>query len=300
MKLKLRNEFLAIDILTALLVLVIILFPIQYLRIALGLPFLFFFPGYNLIYIIFPRRGDLDAVERISLSIVLSIAVSPIITFVLNYTTWGIGLYQILVSISGVILVASAFAWQRRRRLPAAECPEFRLNFSLGWWTAQSPLNRALSIILILAILGSTGIMGYVIAKPKAGEKFTEFYILSVNEENGSDSYRLKQGEEGKAIIGIVNREHGEMGYWVETRINGEKIDEIGPIPLLHDKQWEQIFDFVLQEAGEGQTVEFILHKARRLGRDRDIVYDDKIEASNEVVLEVDVEEAEALSELDD
>ncbi len=37
--------------------------------------------------------------------------------------------------------------------------------------------DKALSVILALTILGAIGTLGYAIASPKVGEKFTEFYI---------------------------------------------------------------------------------------------------------------------------
>ncbi len=37
--------------------------------------------------------------------------------------------------------------------------------------------DRTLSIILMLTILGALGMLGYAIASPRVGERFTEFYI---------------------------------------------------------------------------------------------------------------------------
>ncbi|MBA7528852.1 hypothetical protein ES705_21044 [subsurface metagenome] len=37
--------------------------------------------------------------------------------------------------------------------------------------------DRMLSVILALTILGALGMLGYAIAGPRVGERFTEFYI---------------------------------------------------------------------------------------------------------------------------
>jgi len=56
------------------------------IRIILGLPLVLFLPGYALIATLFPRKDDLDAIERIALSFGLSIAISPLLGLALNYT----------------------------------------------------------------------------------------------------------------------------------------------------------------------------------------------------------------------
>lgn len=69
-------------------------------RIAFGLPFVLFFPGYTLVSALFPRRGDLSGIERVALSFGLSITIAPLIALILNYTPWGIRLYPILTSVT--------------------------------------------------------------------------------------------------------------------------------------------------------------------------------------------------------
>ena len=88
-------------------------------RIALGLLFLLFFPGYTLMAALFPRKESLNGVERVALSFALSMAIVPLIGLILNYTPWGIRLSPIMVSIAAFIFVASIIALYRRRSLPA-------------------------------------------------------------------------------------------------------------------------------------------------------------------------------------
>jgi uncharacterized membrane protein len=58
-----------------------------------------FLPGYALIATLFPRKGDLDGIERIALSFGLSIAITPLLGLGLNYTPFGIRLTPILIVI---------------------------------------------------------------------------------------------------------------------------------------------------------------------------------------------------------
>ncbi|MCL0094028.1 DUF1616 domain-containing protein [Dehalococcoidia bacterium] len=263
MRIKIQNELLAINILSVVLILTISFFPIQALRIILGLPFILFFPGYTLIAALFPKKSGLDAIERVALSFGLSIAVVPLIGLVLNYTPWGIRLYPILVSLTVFIAAMSAIAWYRRHGLPEQEKLNLILNLSLP--RQESRLDRALSIVLILAIVGAIGTLGYVIASPRVGERFTEFYVLGLEGKAEGYPTELTVGEEGRVILGITNREHEIMGYEVKIKIDGVLQQRIGPVELEHEESWREQVGFVPQEPGEDQKVQFVLYKIRTL-----------------------------------
>ena len=261
MRIRLQNELLLINILAILLIIVITFFPSNVLRIILGLPLMLFFPGYALIAALFPKKSALDGIERLALSFGLSIAVVPLIGLVLNYTTWGIRLYPVLISVTLFIIITSVIAWYRRQRLAQAE--RFIVSFNLGLtiWKGQRSLDRILSIILMAAILGAIGTLGYVIATPKVGEKFTEFYVLELEGKATDYPSEMKVGEEGRVIVGIINREHETVSYRMEVRIDGAKNNEVGPIVLGDEQKWEEIVSFTPHRAGDNQKVQFLLYK---------------------------------------
>ena len=103
--------------------------------------------------------------------------------------------------------------------------------------------------------------LGYVIATPVAGEKFTEFYILGLQGKATDYPTELKVGEEGKVIVGIVNREQENVTYRVKVRIDGVEISETEPIILEHGDKSERIISFTPTKAGERHKVEFLLYK---------------------------------------
>jgi uncharacterized membrane protein len=263
LRLKIQNELLVINILSVVLNLTIFFFPFPALRIILGLPFILFLPGYTLIAALFPKRSGLDVIERVALSFGLSIAVVPLIGLVLNYTPWGIRLYPILISLTVFIAAMSAIAWYRRQRLPEQEKLNLILNLSLP--RQENRLDRALSIVLILAIVGAIGTLGYVIASPRVGERFTEFYVLGLGGKAEGYPRELMVGEEGWVILGITNREHETMGYEVKIKIDGVLEQKISPIQLEHQQGWREVVGFTPREPGKDQKVQFILYKVRRL-----------------------------------
>ena len=74
--------------------------PFIYLRYILGSVFVLFLPGYMLIEALYPKPRDLEALERLALSIGLSLALVPLTGLLLNYTPWGIRLNPILLSLT--------------------------------------------------------------------------------------------------------------------------------------------------------------------------------------------------------
>lgn len=210
---------------------------------------------------VFPRRKALDNTERMALSFGLSIAMVPFIGLILNYTLWGVGLYAMLVSITVFIVVASIVAWYRRRRLADAERATVSFNFSLAPWMGQSSLDKVLSIILVAAILAAIGTLSYVVAAPKVGEKFTEFYLLGLDGQAVDYPRELKVGEEGKVLVGVINREHEIASYWLEVRLDGVRNNSVGPLTLKHDEKWEEAISFTPSKAGDNQKVEYLLYK---------------------------------------
>jgi len=295
MKRDLQQDILALLAATALLILVTVLLPSNAARIVLGLPFLLFFPGYILVAALFPRRTDLDGIKRVALSFLLSIVVVPLTGLVLNYTPWGIGLYPILISISIFILITSAIAWYRRTTYLPAERFKVELRPKMpALFKADNTLDRVLPIVLILAILGVTGTLAYTVAKPRVGERFTEFYLLGINGKadrypklftyNGGQVTSVTYEEGGSDVVvsetfarivaAIVNREHHEETYSVEVLCNGQPlslrigdatVDELGPIVLQHEEKWEQEIGFAPSGLGDGQKIEFLLYVNNRL-----------------------------------
>ena len=74
-------DLILVVFLTSLCILFVLIPPLDEtpVRIILGLPLVLFLPGYSLIAVLFPRKGDLDAIERIALSFGLSIALVPLL-----------------------------------------------------------------------------------------------------------------------------------------------------------------------------------------------------------------------------
>ena len=92
-------------------------YPLEYFRITIGLLYVLFIPGYVFIKMIFPsnlpiktKSGNMDTVERISLSIGMSLALLPLVGLMLNFTPWGVRLIPITLSLLALTIVFATAA----------------------------------------------------------------------------------------------------------------------------------------------------------------------------------------------
>ena len=252
MRIRIGNGLLPLNLLVFGLVAIILFSPWNVLRIALGVPFLLFFPGYALMAALFPKRDRIDGIERVALSFGTSIAVVPLVGLILNYTPWGIRLESILYAITLFIFITSIVAWLRWKRLtePQRFSVEVRLQVS-GWGLGVG--NKVLYVMLVIAILAALGSVGYVMVKPKQTETFTEFYILGPNGKAANYPRDIILGEEAKVIIGIVNHEQEVVSYRIGVKIDGVKNNKIEPVVLANEQKWEEIVSFTPARAGDNQ-----------------------------------------------
>ena len=78
--------------------------PFVLLRYILGLVFILLLPGFSFLKTLF-RATEISGLERITLSIGISIAISPLVGLVLNYSPWGVTLESVSIVLVLVTLI---------------------------------------------------------------------------------------------------------------------------------------------------------------------------------------------------
>ncbi len=238
-----------------------------WIRTVLGLPMVLFFPGYALIAALFPKKDDLDGIERIALSFGLSIAVVPLLGLGLNYTPWGIRLIPILVTLVIFTLIMCVITIYRRSELPEGEVfsvPFAALFASIHeevFTKSESRIDRILTVILVISIIASVVMLVYVIVTPKQGEKFTEFYILGPGQMADDYPTEFVLGDSGTVIVGIVNHEYARINYTLAIVLENESLTRNQEIMLAHNETWEQPVTFTPDRAGTDMKLQFLLYK---------------------------------------
>ena len=180
-----------------------------------------FVPGYVLVAALFPDSREIGWVDRVSLSIGLSIAVVPFLGLALNFTALGIRFASAIAAIALFVVFVTAAAWWRRMRLP----PQDRLSATihLMWpaWKDQTPIDKTLVIALATSIAITAGALATSFAIHRSSEGFTEFYLLGADGTASSYPSFLNVSRPGTVIIGIANHEATNVNYTVRVDLIG-------------------------------------------------------------------------------
>ncbi|MEM4615923.1 MAG: DUF1616 domain-containing protein [Archaeoglobaceae archaeon] len=274
-----RNwDLLCIILLSILLIILIFFTPENPARIALGLAFILFFPGYSLVSFLFTDRKDLETIERIALSFGLSVAIVPLIGLALNYTPFGIRLEPILFSLSAFNILFSSLAILKRRKSLDPFVPKIKIDLGLK---NASNFEKALTVALIAALIISFATLIYVILNPRQAESFTEFYILGPKGKASDYPTKLFVNQSASLIIGLVNHEQRTVNYTIEIwlvkasfddrlKIESMQLIDILNVTLEHkplsekwEAQWELPYNFSIEKPGK-YKIFFLLFKDSR------------------------------------
>jgi len=268
------------------------------IRIILVLPIVLFIPGYCLFAALFPKEGDIELIERIAFSFGLSIAIVPLVGFGLNFTSWGIRLDPIVISLTIFTLVMVVCAYYRRAILPIEE--RFTLPFSEIAGSVRKQLfpagntrvDRLLSITLILVILIAITTTIYVFTVPKEGEQYTEFFILGENRTTARYPDLINTSQNYPIYIGLKNHENRDITYTIETWLirtefnnvtNTSSIREMDPNDRLFitlSRNETKIIPYNLSVRKTGYNrVEFLLFN--KIVPGFEVAGNDRINASN-------------------
>lgn len=271
---RIRNVYsdITIILLWTIMTFIFVITPIfenSIVRTILGIPMVLFIPGYSLVAALFPKNDDLDTIERIALSFGLSIAVVPLIGLILNYTTFGIRLLPILITLCTFIVIMAIIAINRRKAL--SEDIRFSIRFDKIYDILNNEINapafkidRILSVILIISIILAIGMLYYVIITPKIGEKFTEFYILGPSGKADNYSTELKVGSSTNLLTGIVNHEYSPVNYTIQLFLDKDILSSKTLI-LNHNETWQNNMTFMPDKEGNDEKLELLLFKENNL-----------------------------------
>ncbi|HEU4759140.1 MAG TPA: DUF1616 domain-containing protein, partial [Dehalococcoidia bacterium] len=231
-------------------------------RVTLGLPFVLFWPGYSLAAALFPEPDRLHASQRIAMSVGLSIGITAVAAFALNYSPWGVRLIPIVSSLGGMVLLAAGTAAARRhlgeRRHPG---PAALAEGAAARWSRKELAARAPAGVLLMAAAGFAVALYRAAPSGTDAERFTEFYVVGPDGRADSYSTHLRAGDSASVLLGLVNEEGADSAYRIVAQADGGTRQVANPT-LRKGDRWERTVALAPTVAGRDRDVQFLLYKA--------------------------------------
>ena len=247
-------------------------------RFALALLLVLFIPGYTITATVFPRKAEMDWIERIAMSIGLSLAIVPLLGVILASTPSGVRIEGVVGSLLLVTLGLSVIAYEQRMALPPEDRLSLSIDIEVPRWGDLPTMDRALALGVAAALVLGAGGIAYAIANPPPSIGFTEFYMLDRNGGIDPNAYpsQLNASQEGNVTLGIANHEQRDMTYTVQVRLvsvryvynattkrndtldNGSVDWSTFSVNLSNGGRWEERYTFSIPNPGYYQVRFFL------------------------------------------
>jgi len=219
-----RPDDLIVAIVTSILLILIIYVALDSpLRSIIGLFFLLVLPGYVSISAFFPYKGSIDTVERIALSLGLSIAIFPLLGLVQYYAFSGIDFEVLEFVLTGFVIVVAFIAWQRRRRLPEDERFVIDLEIKLSM-KGMDWIDRALVIGIVIAASASLIMLSITLSAPITRGGFSDIGLLGPTGQIGGYPVNLMVDENARLNVSVSSHEATEKNYCLVILLQPENV----------------------------------------------------------------------------
>jgi uncharacterized membrane protein len=243
-----------------------------------GLLLVIFCPGYVTSSVLFPDNQGLDWIERLAISLGLSVVVVPALGLLLWTSGLGLRLVPILAFLAAYTNGAGLVALARRQRLPIDRRLSFTLEFGKQLFARQALLDKALTLATVASLLLAIGVLAYVTVIPRPADHFTEFYLTGAPGDTYESPTRLNASQPALISLWLVNHEGSITAYQVRVDLVGlrtvfnttsgtNQTSETNRttlgwlnITVEQDHNWTEAYEFTISTSGLWK-VHFVLYK---------------------------------------
>ncbi|HEV8634520.1 MAG TPA: DUF1616 domain-containing protein [Chloroflexota bacterium] len=208
------------------------------LRAPLGLLAVLVVPGYALAAAIFPTDEQVDFLERLALSLGLSLAQVAVLALCLDALPGGLSFTSIRAAVTALAAAALVIAFVRRGRAPPPHARAWGGRSGDGQVLSRpSRAARFTRWIVVANLLVAALAYATVGQRPSYP---TEFYVLGPQGRLGGYPREVALGDPVVFRVG-VRQADDEVGTYQATVRRGDTIlATLGPISLERGGRWEQ------------------------------------------------------------
>jgi uncharacterized membrane protein len=191
------------------------------LRFLIGLPYLFFVPGWVLASAIWVSRIGINLSERVAIAMGLSVMTSAAIGIALSSVT-ALTINNLLLSMSGTTVCATALAWFRRSSHNHDGEPFAITVSSLSYSLSGKVPSWRAAIVGIIATGIVISIMLSIVVINLDNEKHsTRFYLLGLDDTLGDLPKNMTVGEHNGVTVVFENWNGSGVTFRMDAIVNG-------------------------------------------------------------------------------
>ncbi len=298
-RLKYYIDLIAVTILIGLCILFVLVEPFNTtpLRIPFSLIILLFLPGYALIAAMFPKMGEISGIERFTLSIGLSIAITVFDGFAISVTPYLFRPMPLILTLSAITLFLLLLTVVTRALTTKDKRYFVDYQGFIESLRADDEKMSDIERMLFIALIGSIIIASSMLIYAKLTfeeEEFSALYILGPDGKAEGYQKDLYIGEPETIAVGVENYEHATTDYTLQVKL-GTGVLETRKITLAHKEKWLEDVVFVPDRIGDRLKLEFVLYKDERPYRsvhlwvNSSINYDDTSSLMNYLIIPPDI-----------
>lgn len=235
------------------------------IRLILGLLIVIYFPGYCLQVALFPRQGDLDNIERVGLSLGLSIAWVSVLALILNGLPTALSFEATVVGMLISTLIFMITAVFRRAFIAPDKLYQPTPLQPKSWWQGLNFAERRIIGGALVAILLMGGGLAVSLTAVSSQNQLTEFYMLG--EAGLAENFPREAviNEPVSVLIGINHLEETSETYRIDIVQrdvwSGQAwlVESFAIGELSDGDEWQQPVHWIMPESGANQQVSIYL-----------------------------------------
>ncbi|MDP3034350.1 MAG: DUF1616 domain-containing protein [Methanobacteriaceae archaeon] len=212
-----------------------------------------FIPGYLLIAIIFPNKGDIEEIERFGISWGLSLVITSLIGLPLYYLTHGLFINTLIIFLAIFSIILCLITFLKRKKI------ELKNMFLAPKTEKMFSILIIITIILACAAAIQLNFSQKESPDVKTEPKFTQLNILDSNNNTVPNPILWVSGERNYLNIKVVNHEQTAASYQLFVKVNN-KILKRENFTLKNNEEKVLNMRFTAGLVGQ-RDMEFLLYK---------------------------------------
>jgi len=227
----------------------------------------FFCPGFLVLLSLDPSSKRISLAERIPLAPVLSLAVlAPMLLLVAWLTDevgrpWTPVAVAVVCAVLGLVHAAQVTITHKRPQVSHSSRAFLGASISMrDRWRHDIPPLRVLAVGLLLPLAAVGIALAWVnVADGPSPPGFTEFYAIEPSSGQTVFASSVPLGHPFSVRVGVSNREHEPRLYFLDVKVDGKSVQQIGPFMIEHGQVWEDTIHVLPSSPGR-KLVELVLY----------------------------------------